>query len=188
VAQAIARTLPDATRIEVDTQTIRFSMNGQRYAYLTPYQVTGYVIAFDAGEEIEPFKFQLREDKRVPIRTKGQNTAAGKARQKASRRRHTAKTRLEKAEQALSDATQAFEHGAADVPTSEDLENLRADVNAAANAKETADDNFDRVREENPGRTREPDPVPSRKAPPRVFKMKKRSYGHRLLRINQKSA
>lgn len=62
VAQAIARTIPDSTKIEVDVQTIRFTRQGtqKRYVYLTPFQVQGYVVAFDAGDCIEPFKFQLR--------------------------------------------------------------------------------------------------------------------------------
>lgn len=62
VAQAIARTIPDSTRIEVDVQTIRFTRmeTGKRYVYLTPYTVQGYVVAFDAGDVIEPFRFQLR--------------------------------------------------------------------------------------------------------------------------------
>jgi hypothetical protein len=69
VAQAIARTFPDAHHIEVDTQTIRFT--------------EGYVVAFDAGEAIEPFTFQLRQP--VPVRQK-RRTKAGRLASRAGNR------------------------------------------------------------------------------------------------------
>jgi hypothetical protein len=59
VALAIKRTLPDATRIEVDSQTIRFTRDRERFVYLTPPVVEGYVIVFDAGTPLEPFAFTL---------------------------------------------------------------------------------------------------------------------------------
>jgi hypothetical protein len=67
-AMAIARTIPDAHHVDVDLRTIRFTLNGERHVYLTPYAVSGYVIGYDAGDEIHPFSFQLREDARVPAR------------------------------------------------------------------------------------------------------------------------
>ena len=60
VARALAREVDDAQRIEVDTQTIRFSTNKGRFAYLTPLAVQRYVAAFDAGDPIDPFEFSLR--------------------------------------------------------------------------------------------------------------------------------
>lgn len=60
VAQAVARAVKTATNIDVDMQTIRMSVGSERLKYLTPYAVQGYIVAFDAGEKIEPFAFQLR--------------------------------------------------------------------------------------------------------------------------------
>ena len=68
VAQAVARTLPDAHHIEVDSQCIRFSQGQNRFIYPTPPAVQGYVVAFDAGEVPEPFRFHLRYARRVSIR------------------------------------------------------------------------------------------------------------------------
>lgn len=76
VSQAIARSIPDATRIETDVQAIRFTRGDQRYVYLTPYAVQGYVVAFDAGEAIHPFTFQLRDPQLVKVKRR---TPAGKA-------------------------------------------------------------------------------------------------------------
>jgi hypothetical protein len=61
VAQAVRRTIPEATRIMVDMRTIRFSLEGCRLQYLTPTDVAQYVVDFDAGDAIEPFKFGLRK-------------------------------------------------------------------------------------------------------------------------------
>ena len=72
--------MPSATYIDVDTQAIRFTLDGERLLYLTPYVVQGYIIAFDAGEKIEPFQFQLRDPKRITRR----KSAAGKAANKAA--------------------------------------------------------------------------------------------------------
>lgn len=61
VAIAVARAFPDVTRINVDMQTIRFTVDGERLVYLTPYRAQLYIIAFDAGDELEPFRFVLRD-------------------------------------------------------------------------------------------------------------------------------
>lgn len=68
VARAIARTFPDARRIEVDVQSIRFTHAGERHVFSTPYPVTGYIVAFDAGDEIEPFRFRLNEAHRIGVK------------------------------------------------------------------------------------------------------------------------
>lgn len=104
VAQAVARTIPDATRLEVDTQAIRLTRGKERFIYLTPYAVQGYVIAFDAGEAIEPFSFQLRNPRRVKTRLR---TAAGKA---ADIARNAA---IEKVRRRKPDATKAEVRAAA---------------------------------------------------------------------------
>ena len=161
VAQAIARSIPDAHRIDVDSQSIRFSRSGERLVYLTPYAVQGYVIAFDAGEEIKPFSFQLRQPAKVRA------TRPSPLGRKANQAAYAAKRRVRKEAQA------------AGLPL--DDQTVVNDVRAAAKAaytevKAAATDNG------------EPASLSSRAgrhAPPRVFKRKTRSYGHRLLRINQ---
>src|SRR5215475_5876738 len=60
VARALARSIPDAARIEVDTQTVRFTSGGKRWAFLTPLVVQQYVADFDGGKPIGPFAFTLR--------------------------------------------------------------------------------------------------------------------------------
>jgi len=102
VAQALARTIKTATRIEVDTQTIRFTDDGRRLVYLTPYAVQGYVIAFDAGDPIEAFSFQLRN----PIKGVRHKklTQAGKT---VERARHHARRAALKSSASVADAETA---------------------------------------------------------------------------------
>lgn len=63
VATAIARMEPEANRIEVNVNTIRFSLkeNGKvfRLAYRTPAAVQVYLRSFDAGNEPKPMKIEL---------------------------------------------------------------------------------------------------------------------------------
>jgi hypothetical protein len=166
VAQAIARNIPDAHRIEVDTQAIRFTRTStqQRYIYLTPYAVQGYVIAFDAGEKIEPFRFGLNE--RGLLRAKRKIlTPTGKMANAAAKRAQTRARRLPAPVVA----------GPHPPVVAGDLENTPS---------MTAREAYAQARAANPG------PASStndgeRKAPRRVFKTRVRQYGHRVLRINQ---
>src|SRR5262245_37012527 len=89
VAQAVARAFPNGHHIEVDTQTIRFTDGHERKAYLTPYAVQGYVVAFDAGDRIEPFSFQLRNS--VPVRQPKMTTGGKLAHQAQVRARRRAR-------------------------------------------------------------------------------------------------
>jgi hypothetical protein len=158
VAVAIARTVSDATRIEVDTQTIRFTTQGERRVYLTPAAVQGYVIAFDAGDDIGPFRFQLRD----PVRARRRiQTELGKQLQGEydQRRRHP-----KVAGKGLPATPQKGDKG---------LSTSKKDRTSAI--------------ETNPGAVRVSDRG-GRTPPPRVFKTKRRVYGHRVLRINQQSA
>lgn len=61
VATAIGRQIPEATRISVDAQSVRFTIGRKRLVFLTPPKVGEYVIAFDAGdfERIQPMGFKL---------------------------------------------------------------------------------------------------------------------------------
>lgn len=152
VAQAIARTIPEATRVEVDTQSIRFTVADERRLYLTPWQVQAYVIAFDAGEPIEPFHFTLTGHKRLHRRVR---TEAGKAAERA--------------------AKQALRKPRPGVPPEEAAQRAREEASAAraavlAAAREGAESQH------------------GQRATPRVFRTKRRDYGHRLLRINRKEA
>ena len=67
VKEAVERSIPGAKRVEVDLQTIRFSIDGERHVFLTPWQVSEYVIAFDAGDDegLHPFAFVLRPSQQV---------------------------------------------------------------------------------------------------------------------------
>jgi hypothetical protein len=157
VAQAIARTVSGATNIDVDTQAIRFTVDGERRVYMTPYAVQGYVIAFDAGDPIEAFSFQLRD----PVKVKRQvKTEAGKiaARAAENARHATRKARLE-----------PLASGSIAIPD---------EANEAAKAA------YAEARKAHPGATNQL-AAPGRAAPPRVWKKKRRAYGHRLLRINR---
>lgn len=141
VARALARAVEDASRIEVDTQTIRFTNSKGRFAYLTPLRVQQYVAAFDAGEHIAPFEFTIRNPMRL--------------------RRNLA-TPEERAEQRVRTITEAPDDDATKAP-------LRSTRKASSRAGE-----------------RRWTPVSEgHRPPPRVFKTKKRTYGARVLRINQ---
>lgn len=62
IANAIRLQVPGSEIIHVDLQTIRFSLpeHGQRFVYLTPRQSQESIVAFDAGDYVEPFEFTLR--------------------------------------------------------------------------------------------------------------------------------
>lgn len=69
VADAIKRAFPNAVRIRVDMQTIRWTdpVKQERYIYLTPAGAQQYIIAFDAGDEVKPFRFRLDRQGRQVI-------------------------------------------------------------------------------------------------------------------------
>jgi len=165
VAQAIARTIPDATQIHVDVQTIRFSTNGDRLVYLTPYAVQGYVVAFDAGDEIQPFTFQLREP--VKVRSYKRTPLGKKVADKVWKARKRIQDKAKSSGLLVDDPVVKAEIN----ETSKAIYNQIVDEAKAAGepaAQFTVS--------------------PGRVAPKRVFKRRERSYGHRLLRINQQDA
>lgn len=63
VALAMMRLIPEATRIEINVDWIRFSVKegtrSLRCSYATPEAVRDYIRAYDAGAEPEPFEFDL---------------------------------------------------------------------------------------------------------------------------------
>jgi hypothetical protein len=164
VSQAIARTVPTATYIETDTQAIRFTVDGERRAYLTPYAVQGYVVAFDAGEEIVPFSFRIDRPQLTRRKTR---SAVGKQAAAAAGRARRAATK---------ERVATPEH-VATKPRKPKTANPREAARAAyASVKSAYPDQP--MHESESGRG-------LRTAPPRVFRKRQRSYGHRLLRINQ---
>lgn len=61
IADAVKAALPDATRIAVDLQTIRFSLptTGRRYIFLTPQAAQHVLLDFDQGIKPEPQRIRL---------------------------------------------------------------------------------------------------------------------------------
>jgi hypothetical protein len=184
VAQAVARTIPDACRIEVDTQSIRWTDgNGVRNVYLTPYAVQGYVIAFDAGDELEPFMFALDSRKRLPSPATKVSTDHGKKVHNATQQaKRTAKRAEQLAALAVaSDADPVAAAAALLVPKA------KAKAKRAASELVSVTEAYKAARAEGatrattlPGETGLKTP-----APPRVYKTSRREYGNRVLRINQ---
>lgn len=69
IADCITRTIPGASRVLVDLQTIRFTVDGERRTYFTPRPAAQYLIMFDAGRTVAPRP--LRLDKPVQVRKAG---------------------------------------------------------------------------------------------------------------------
>lgn len=166
VATGIARSIPGATRIAVDIQCIQFTdPDGQRQSYLTPPSVQGYIIAFDAGDDLHPFNFRLRPDQRVQVRRRI-TTEAGKvqARAKAAERRAA----LRAATLDSSDSATPAERRVA----AEKLGAAKAERDAVRAAYDTQ-------------AWTATDDTSLPPAPPRMSKRKERAYGMRLLRVNR---
>ena len=175
VAQAIARTVPDATRIEVDTQAIRFTRaeSGERYLYLTPPTVIGYVVAFDAGEEPAPFQFWIDAPMQIGRRVRTEaGRAADKARKTEQRRKAPAPVAPSQ-KPAPRGATQPVSITPPSVIQSEEeKQELVKQAYEAAKAKHS-----DKSLSKSDGG--------GRKENPRVYKTGKRVYGSRILRVNR---
>jgi hypothetical protein len=58
VAEAL-KAIPGITRPSVDMQTIRFTRDGERETYFTPWDVQNAIVRFDGGDPVEPFNFRL---------------------------------------------------------------------------------------------------------------------------------
>jgi hypothetical protein len=163
VVQALARTIPDAHHIDVDVATIRWTVDGERFCYLTPYTVQGYVVAFDAGDEIHPFSFQLDARSRVPIRQR-KRTDSGLAVHNAQE-----EVRRAKKEQKATEKTGS-----------------PVEVTRAKTKVVRAQGRLESVTAAYKGQKQQVNVGPSgRKPPPRVSRTSRRSYGHRAMRINQ---
>ena len=181
VATAIARSIPGAQRISVDVQSIRFTVGGERFVYLTPYSVSGYVVAFDAGDDIHPFKFGLRPDQQVNVR-QTKKTKAGAEVDKARNKAYRAEKKAA-AKQAQLEGIQSKE---LPPPAPAEVRRAKAEVRAAKEqAKTTAELRDEVVAAYAGSRQTEPVDTTKPKAPAQVFKKNERHYGHRTLRVNQ---
>jgi len=171
VAQAIARTIPDATRIEVDIQAIRFTRaeSGNRYLYLTPPAVGGYVVAFDAGDEIDAFRFTLTNPQRIARRIR---TEAGQA---ADNARAAAKRKPRK------EPVAPLADGATEARAAVVEPELVSPEEQAAIAKEA----YIAAKEDYAGEPLTKSDNGGRWKNPRTYKTGKRVYGSRILRVNR---
>jgi hypothetical protein len=61
IAQSVGMSVEGASHIMVDTATIRFTVGESRFYYYTPASVQRFVLDFDGGKKVEPFRFQLRD-------------------------------------------------------------------------------------------------------------------------------
>jgi hypothetical protein len=177
VAQAIARQISDARKIEVDLQTVRWSDQNGRHVFLTPYSVAGYVIAFDAGDKLHPFRFMLRDA--IPAAQKRAQTEAAKA---AKRSRNTVRTERQREKQAaavLADPiAPAKKAAAARVQLEEAPERIKAAEAAHEDLKAAYRAAGESIAEERITET-------TKRAAPTIHKKKRREYGQRILRVNQ---
>jgi hypothetical protein len=169
VAVALARTLPNAHHIEVDIQTVRWSDETGRHVYLTPWAVQGYIVAFDGGDEIHPFRFRLDDaHHRVEVRQRPR-TAAAKAKDAAANRVKTAQKRAAKVEKAA----------AVDQATPTQVEQAKAQLDEAG--AELAG-----VKAAYAGQPwLEANKSDATRRPPPMARTGRRAYGQRVLRINQ---
>jgi hypothetical protein len=174
VVRAIARTLPDAHRIDVDTQTVRFTLGDDRFTFLTPPMTQGYVAAFDAGDPIHPFKFTLSSPHRV-ARTR--KTAAGLAVERARKEQY-------KLDRATPPRVKSGEAPASASPKVRAAPRSELGEAPGGASPKVPNGPLATAREVYAG---EPLAIqePGRRAPRRVFKSKRREYGARMLRINQ---
>lgn len=172
IATAIARSIPGATKVAVDLQALRFTVEGERHVYFTPPGAVGYVVAFDAGETIHPFSFRLSEAHRLPIAPARPKSKAGIERTGARNKVTAAQRAVTKAEQAVADATTDAERQVATARLSDTTTRL-SDAVAARDA----------VLSDTAGQATEQAPR-SKGLPPTTFKRGSRHYGHRALRIN----
>jgi len=68
--------LPGAHHVETDVQTIRFTdEDGRRWCWPTPWQVSQYVVDFDAGEPLEPFRFVLDPSRAIELKRRVRTSA-----------------------------------------------------------------------------------------------------------------
>jgi len=172
IATAIARSIPGATKVAVDLQALRFTVDGERHVYFTPPGAVGYVVAFDAGDPIHPFSFRLSEAHRLPIAPARPKSPSGIERTRARNRVTAAQRALTKATHAVETASTDAEREVAETRLSEQTARLETARSELADTLATTQ-----------GQPTERAPQTGRKVPT-TFKRGSRHYGHRALRIN----
>lgn len=191
VAQAIARTIPTASRIDVDLQTIRWSQDGVRNVWLTPYTVSGYVIAFDAGDTIEPFTFMLDPRRRVPVKQQRKTKAGSDISTAAGRKRRLARkvTQLELAAKGETDPPPTKGQRAVAVeqlPAVREEAAKAAQLEAETRAAHEGQKQTERVNLQPEGVNPNIGDKVHTDPPRRTIRTSERHYGMRVLRVNQK--
>jgi len=182
VKRAVARDIPGATRVEVDLQTIRFSLDGERHVFLTPWQVAEYVIAYDAGDEemLQPFSFRLRPSAQVGSQVRRQ------AFTKEGREVDAARNRVRKA--------RAKKETANEVLARPESERTPVETAQAEETLEKADAEIERLEQEyaetreavkTSGKPRTAQVDSDKPKAPRISKTRTRNFGMRQLRVNQ---
>jgi hypothetical protein len=186
VATAIARVFPKASRIVVDVHSIKFTDGPRRYTYLTPPKVMDYIVAFDAGDQLHPFRFRLRSDQRL-VQQRARKTPAGKEIHNADMRARSRKARLEE-HAADPAATPAQVEIATDryAESLAEVEQARAAAGAtipAGQTKRRYTTPVTPVEDVSDLPPEEVRPVPSGRST--VFYRNLRVYGQRVMRVNQ---
>ena len=181
----MARSIPGATRVDVDLQTVRFTIPGEgRRIYLTPPAASGYVIAYDAGDDIHPFVFRLSERHQVRPRN-DKKTPAARARERATgnlKNAEVSQARAEAKRLELGDDADPVAAGLADRV----LKEAKSKVTKRKRERRAVEREVAGLPQIEPDLT--PDPATGQRAakpPARAFKYGTRAYGHRDLRINQ---
>jgi hypothetical protein len=84
IAEAVQELFPNAKRISVDLQTIRWTdpKKGLRYTFLTPRAAQDFLVRFDRGEALPAFKMHLRGAHITTMMTSGMVKVRGKAKRK----------------------------------------------------------------------------------------------------------
>lgn len=83
IADAIRLSIPLATRVSVDLQTIRFTVGDKRYAWLAPVPAQVCLVRFDQGIHPEPFTLKLGRPIQVTRSGTGNALAARRAEARA---------------------------------------------------------------------------------------------------------
>lgn len=186
LATAVARSIPGARRIDVDLQTVRFTVDGERHVYLTPPGASGYVIAFDAGDPIHPFGFRLSENHKVSVR-QDKRTPAAKERIRTRAAIQAAEKKQERAQARVEAVSSEPEPDPVDVAAAKARAKQAAqDIKKATQAHAETQERLAGEPYIEPDLT--PDPGTGgrrRKAPPRAYRNNSREYGGRALRVNQ---
>jgi hypothetical protein len=178
VATAVARAFPRASRIQVDVYGIKFTIGERRHTYLTPPKVHEYIVAFDAGDTIHPFRFSLSDDARVTHRRK-LRTDHGKEVDRAQRKARYAEKAAEKVA-SDANATDAQRAIARERAAAAQAERRLAEVRANAEPKSATED----IPESEVPKDKQVDGQHNH----RVFRRgKERVYGARVLRVNNDS-